>query len=110
MRRSRLIRLSLVVLALAAACGPSMTMQGESGARYGLAVVNPMAVPVELSYTDADGRHPLGTVAAESRRRFAIGGAASANVLLIAEPTDGGGPIYQNITLRAGQTVEVVLE
>lgn len=110
--RQRLLRRSAPLLALAAvlgACSHAMNVETKPERTYAIAVENPMAQAMVVSYDDGTGARLLGTVDAGETERFVLAGAQSPDITVTAVSEDHTVTIRKSVTLRAGSLVHVTL-
>ncbi|HKJ93078.1 MAG TPA: hypothetical protein VJ957_07910 [Longimicrobiales bacterium] len=98
--------LMLVVLA---ACSQAMTVETKPDRTYAIAVENPTAQAMVVSYDDGTGSRLLGTVAAGDTERFVLAGARSAQITVSAVSEDRSISIQKSVMLRQGSVVHVAL-
>ncbi len=97
-----------LVLALAG-CSHAMRAETNPERTYAIAVENPLASAMVVSYDDGTGSRLLGTVGAGQTERFVLAGARNAEITVTAVSEDRTATIRKSVTLRPGSVVHVTL-
>lgn len=100
---------SLVLAIALAGCSHAMRAETNPERTYAIAVENPMAEAMVVSYDDGTGARLLGTVEAGQTERFVLAGAQSAEITVTAVSEDRATTIRKSVTLRPGSVVHVTL-
>ncbi|HUG41878.1 MAG TPA: hypothetical protein VMM12_15420 [Longimicrobiales bacterium] len=110
MARTRIFPLvALLCAATLVGCARSVTLDTDPGETYAVSVVNPMPHAMIVSFDDGSGARLLGTVGAGRTERFVIAGSANTTVSIIARDEAETHTVRKTVVLRAGSTVEVLL-
>lgn len=109
MRRLRLSALAAILAFAGLACARGVALNPEPGQSYAVTVVNELAEPLIVSFDDGTTTRLLGTVGADRRERFVLGGAERETVTIVATDEAETRTIRRTVTLRAGSAVEVRL-
>lgn len=100
---------SLVLATLLCACSHAMHAETNPERTYAIAVENPLAQPMVVSYDDGTGTRLLGTVNAGQTERFVLAGAQSPEITVSAVSEDRTTTLRKSVTLRRGSVVHVTL-
>jgi hypothetical protein len=102
------VGLLLALATLLAGCRP-VAVESDPGLPYAIEVTNTSPHAMVVFFDDGRGERQLGTVAANSRDRFIVAGAARPTVTIVARDQAGGHTIRREVTLQAGATIQVAL-
>jgi hypothetical protein len=100
---------SLALAMVLGACSHAVHVETNPERTYAIAVENPMAEAMVVSYDDGTGSRLLGTVGAGQTERFVLAGARSSEITVTAVSEDRATTIRKSVTLRPGSVVHVTL-
>ncbi|MEJ2677721.1 MAG: hypothetical protein P8174_01445 [Gemmatimonadota bacterium] len=100
---------SLALATVLGACSHAMHAETNPERTYAIAVENPLAEAMAVSYDDGTGSRLLGMVEAGQTERFVLAGAQSSEITLTAVSEDRTTTIRKSVTLRPGSVVHVTL-